>query len=131
MTPEQIEKLEEQAYAQIIWGDSKTDVIQFLLGKGVRREDAERIVKESLKDRAAEIRKEGVRNIWWGSLMLAGSLAGAFIYYANAPQVFSNRRSAKLMVLILLPGVYGTFKLLKGIPRVILGMESGSISSMD
>ncbi len=126
MMPEQIEKLEEQAYAQIIWGDGKKEVIQFLLGKGVCREEAERIVKESLKDRAAEIRKEGVRNILWGALMLAGSLAGAFTYYSISHVIYM-----KLMVLILIPGGYGAFKLLKGIPRVIMGTESGSISSMD
>ncbi len=69
MTPEQIEKLEEQAYARIIWGEGKKEVVQSLIGEGVLRDEAERIVKESLKDRAAEIRKEGVRNVLWGTLL--------------------------------------------------------------
>lgn len=126
MTPEQVEKLEEQAYAQIIWGDGKKEVLQFLLGKGVTREEAERIVKDSLKDRAAEIRKEGIRNVIWGSLMLAASLAAAFTYYSISQVIYM-----KMMIIILIPGGYGAFKLLKGIPRLILGMESGAISSMD
>ena len=126
MTDEQIEKLEEQAYAQIIWGEDRKEVLQSLLGKGVPREEAERIVRDSLKDRAAEIRKEGIRNIIWGTVLVGISVVAIAAYYHFSAVIYF-----KLVGVLMVPGVYGLFRLSKGIPRLVLGKESGSISGMD
>jgi len=126
MTPEQIEKLEEQAYARIIWGEGKKEVVQSLLGEGVPREEAERIVKESLKDRAAEIRKEGFRNVLWGTLLFAGAALG---FYCDLKYPSFNRGKAWGVFCVLI--VFGLFFLVKGGFRLLLGKESGSISGMD
>ena len=126
MTPEQIEKLEEQAYARIIWGEGKKEVVQSLIREGVPWEEAERIVKESLKDRAAEIRKEGVRNVLWGTLLIGLSSIAIIIYFSISTVIYD-----RFAGILLIPGAYGLFKLYKGIPRLLLGMESGSISGMD
>ena len=101
-------------------------MIQFLLGRGVPREEAERIVKESLKERALEIRKEGVRNVLWGGILLAISAVAIITYYELSAVVFY-----KLVGVLMIPGAYGIYRLMNGIPRLILGRESGSISGMD
>ncbi|NNE93162.1 MAG: hypothetical protein HKN23_16080 [Verrucomicrobiales bacterium] len=126
MTEEQLEKIKEEAYAQIIWGDDKQEVVQFLIGQGVSIEEADKFVKQASRERAAEIRRQGFQNILIGGLMIAGSLIGITIYYSVSEVVL-----LKLVGLIAVPGVIGIFQVLKGISRLLLGKETGAISEME
>ena len=126
MTPERLESLKEQAYARIIWGDRKQEVVQFLVEGGMPYQEAELAVKEALRDRAAEVRKQGFQNLFLGSLMIAGSIIGAITYWNLSPVIHTL-----IMGLILIPAAYGLFSVLRGIPRLLMGKETGAVSDME
>ena len=126
MTDERLQKLEEQAFAKVIWGESEQDVLDFLTSSAVPKTEAERIISESFRERRADVRKIGLSQIFTGlGLLIAG--AGAAIAYWTLSHII---HLGIMAALIALAG-FGLFRILKGISRVVAGNDKGSISDME
>ncbi|HEY1662485.1 MAG TPA: hypothetical protein VGI03_08710 [Verrucomicrobiae bacterium] len=65
---------EAEAKAKILWGDSKEEVIQFLMMQGFSVNDASELVQVAFKERAVAVRAEGIRKVFIGLGMMFGSV---------------------------------------------------------
>ncbi len=103
------EQAENEARARVSWGDSRDEVVKFLMRQGITAPEAQEMVDPWFRERVKTIRRNGVVKAFVGVLMLC------------APVVFLI---VSLMVgtLLLMPfavtimiGFWGLCKILKGI----------------
>jgi len=114
-----------EARARIIWGSSLDEVAEWLESKGLDREKIARVVRICREERAAEIRKIGLRNVIIGGLILLPSLVATLIFLLG----FRQTRPAAFFGVCV---VYGLWRLLEGLERLIFGAGvRGSVAEMD
>ena len=126
MNPDQLAKLREEAYAEIIWGADSKEVHRSLMESGVPGGVATGIVEQAVRDRAIEIRRLGRKNILMGTaLLLAG--VGIVIFFLQ-DRLSRHSRSIALGVII---AAWGIHLLIRGVIRLISGKEQGCIARME
>jgi len=77
-----------EARARIIWGESEHSVVESLVEGGFGRDEAIETVKGVQIERMHEIRKLGIRKLFWGSILCA--IAVGIIFPASTEIVNSN-----------------------------------------
>ena len=105
------DKLISEARARIIWGEPSLTVRDFLISNGVSDLIADAKLKEFMLERNRELRRIGLRNVRVGGL-LSGA-AGITIYMAS-PLASASSGLIKALAVVLLAGLYGLWKLVKG-----------------
>lgn len=113
-----------QARAKVSWGDSKEEVINYLMLQGFSYPEASELIGEMFKVRASETRKIGVRKIIVGSgfvcvpiIYLPVFVATHFIFW-------------RILIIAIAIGVWGLWKILNGIIMIVAPkMEKGDLGA--
>jgi len=110
LLPGQIDPVqaEHEARAKIMWGDSTEAVIKFLLIQGFTREEAANLVGAMFRKRAITIRRNGIRKMVIGSVLICVPIA-AWIFFASMRIL-----PIKLFALTVMVGVWGGCMLFNG-----------------
>jgi hypothetical protein len=110
-----------EARAKIFWGDPPQEVLKFLLINNVPRTEAMEIIRELAHERTVQMRKNGVAKIITGIIMVSVPIAGWFMGFAEI--------SIKLFAFMVMLGLWGAYRLLKGIFMVVAPKaQSGDVS---
>ncbi|HEY5915707.1 MAG TPA: hypothetical protein VJA21_34405 [Verrucomicrobiae bacterium] len=106
------DKIISEARARIIWGEPSLAVRDFLIANGLPVAVAEAKLKEFELERSRELRRIGLRNV-----VIGGILAGAAGVTLSLALAIGSASSGtfKALAVVLLAGLYGLWKLLKGI----------------
>ncbi|HSU57569.1 MAG TPA: hypothetical protein VLT36_26240 [Candidatus Dormibacteraeota bacterium] len=110
------DKLMTDGRARIIWGDSPQSVREFLVSNGVSVYAAETKVREFELERNRELRRIGLRNILIGGVPAA---AASIALYLSAPVASATSGTVRALAVVLLAGLYGCWKLIKGIVYLV------------
>jgi len=105
------DKLISEARARIIWGEPSLTVRDFLISNGVSDLVADAKVEEFMLERNRELRRIGLRNVLIGGLLTGA--AGTTLYVAS-PIASATSGLIKVLAVVLLAGLYGLWKLVKG-----------------
>ena len=103
------------ARARILWGDPVATVLDSMMEAGVDGAFAQTVVKEAMKERGAEIRASGIKEILVGGVVLVvGTVAFLTVFLSG------------MISMVLVGGsmtfaLYGAFRILRGITRLIAG----------
>jgi uncharacterized protein YjeT (DUF2065 family) len=110
------DKVISEARARIIWGEPSLAVRDFLVSNGVSELLANAKLKEFEFERSRELRRIGLRNLLIGVVLT--SAAGVTLYVAFA---IASAASGliKALAVVLLAGLYGLAKLVKGIVYLV------------
>jgi hypothetical protein len=100
---------QSEARAKMLWGDSREDVVKYLMLQGFSVPEAQSLVQEMFLERAATIRKNGIRKIITGILMMCAPLIAIGVMFAM------GFVSPQLLAIPIMIGVYGAYCVLKGI----------------
>ncbi|HTB83005.1 MAG TPA: hypothetical protein VK742_05065 [Candidatus Sulfotelmatobacter sp.] len=120
VSPEQARK---EAAAKISWGDTPTEVVNYLMLQGFNLAEARSIVDELFAERMVTVRKNGIRKIIVG----CGMMCVPIIAWPITSQLIVFR--ARLMGLALGVGLWGVWKVLNGIIALVAPkMESGDVA---
>ena len=118
--------IEDEAYAHIIWGDSPAEVSRWLVvEKGLTEAQAKVLVGRFLSERRAEVRRSGVRLI--GTSIGIIALCGVLFAINSSSSVHFYKVLAFLVAGLL----YGIYRLLVGIGRVVSGRAQGAVSDLE
>jgi len=105
------DKFISEAKARIIWGESSPSVRDFLIANGVSDLVADAKLKEFELERSRELRGIGLRNVLIG-IVLTG--AAGITLYLTLPIASATSGIIKALAVVLLAGLYGLWKLVKG-----------------
>jgi hypothetical protein len=114
---------ETEARAKISWGDSREDVIKYLMLQGFTVPEARELVQVLYQERLAMLRGKGIRKIVIGCcLMCVPVIAwGTFIHLGII--------LVKAMAIAVMVGLYGVWELINGILMLVAPkMESGDVA---
>jgi hypothetical protein len=113
---------EIEARAKISWGDSRDDVISYLMLQGFSAPEAKELVAVLFKERLAALRVKGIRKILIGfgamcvPVIAWGTMAHLGIIFMKA------------LALAVMVGLWGCWEVLNGIIMLVAPkMESGEI----
>lgn len=127
MAAQDPEKLAWEARAKIMWGDSATDVKEWLVDNGLSSQQAADILARCLEERDAEFRRRGFLEIIIGLALVVGPLAVAGIMVFGLRILYGG-----WMGLAFLVALYGLYRLGRGVCWVVRGGTSeGSLSKHD
>ena len=121
-TESELRQLATEARAQILRGESPDKTREWLFGQNVSNAKIDRIVSSSMSERALEIRKRGISELLLGTLIFAVAVVTiAAMYFSGTP---ANQYSAKLVIVFALVGVYGFYRLAKGLLWLIASSKN-------
>ena len=110
-----------EARAKIFWGDPPQEVLKFLMINNVPRQEAMEIIRELSRERTVQMRKNGLIKIFSGILMICVPIGGWF----GGMVVIS----IKLFAFMVMLGLWGFYRLIKGILMVVAPkMQQGDVS---
>lgn len=125
MTADNPDKLAWEARAKIMWGDSASDVKDWLVDNGLSSHEIAGILARCLKERDVEFRKRGMVEIIIGLALVVGPLA-----FVGTMILALRMIHAGLAGLCYLVVLYGLYRLGRGVCWVIRGGRSeGSLSN--
>ncbi len=125
MTADNPDKLAWEARAKIMWGDSASDVKDWLADNGLSSDQAADLLARCLKERDVEFRKRGMVEIIIGLALVVGPLAVIGITVLVLRMIHAG-----LAGLCYLVALYGLYRLGRGVCWVIRGgRNKGSLSS--
>jgi len=107
-----------EARAKITWGESISDVRDYLTSNGMSSADADVAIKELDQERTEEVRKRGTRDLILG-LVLTGGAGGLLAVMLSSSYSRIPLRSPKLFGILALVVIYGGWKLTSGIIRLL------------
>jgi hypothetical protein len=110
------DKIIAEARARIIWGESALTVREFLISSGVSTEVAQAKVAEFEFERSRELRRIGLRNVLIGGVLTGTASITLYLAFGVAS---ATSGIIKALAVVLLAGLYGLWKLLKGIAHLI------------
>lgn len=123
-----------EARARIIWGDSPASVHDFLTSNGISAMDADAKIKEFNAERNATIRQMAIRSVLIGAGLTVAAFVALPLILAHPDPVrlyLNNRYGATIIGGLIFAGVYGIWKLVKGIIDLVRPQsEEGSIPDM-
>jgi hypothetical protein len=103
------EQVEIEARAKTFWGDSREEVVKFLMMQGISAPEAMTLAEEFFQERAQTIRGMGLKKIFIGVPLMAVPLV-AWISFMSMRFI-----PMKIFALTIMVGLYGTWLLLKGL----------------
>lgn len=110
-----------EARAKIFWGDPPQEVLKFLMINNIPRQEAMEIIRELSRERTVQMRKNGLVKIFTGILMICVPIGGWF----GGMVVIS----IKLFAFMCMLGLWGFYRLIKGILMVVAPkMQQGDVS---
>jgi hypothetical protein len=110
-----------EARAKIFWGDPPQEVLKFLLINNVPRGEAMEIIRELTQERVVQMRKNGLIKIFSGILMICVPIGG---WFGGMVAI-----SIKLFAFMVMLGLWGFYRLIKGILMVVAPkMQQGDVS---
>ena len=110
-----------EARAKMFWGDPPQEVLKFLLINNIPRQEAMEIVHELTHERVVQMRKNGLIKIFSGIVMVCVPIGGWFGGMAVI--------SIKLFAFMIMLGLWGFYRLVKGILMVVAPkMQQGDVS---
>ena len=114
-----------EARASIIWGKPLSEVRDTLRSAGLSQAEVEFVLKTCTRERAAEIRRIGLRDLMvGGAVLILASLPFAAVHFGG---VFHSRMVAGSVLL----AVYGLWRAGKGIDKLMSGARMhGSVTDM-
>ena len=116
----------DEARARIIWGESPAEVQHWLVTEeGLTEEQAEVIIADIRRERAAEVRRSGLRSARTGAGLLLGGIVG-WAVIGLLPRI-----PAILLGGAICLTVYGLYKIVSGLLRALSGQAQGSLTEMD
>jgi len=117
-----------EARARIIWGDEPGSVRYFLTSNGMAAAEADAKIKELALERNAEIRKLGTRDVLIGVVLIGAAGISLYWLFAGSHIPSLTVRSAKGYGVLVLVAIYGLWRLVNGIIRLVRPKsEHGSI----
>jgi hypothetical protein len=110
------EQIIVEARARIFWGDSPQSVRDYLLSNGISSSEADRKIEAFNNEREKELRRIGLRYLVSGAVFTAPTGITLYIGFR-----FSSLSSGyvRALVFVLLVGLYGFWKLVKGIVYLV------------
>ncbi|HEU5395975.1 MAG TPA: hypothetical protein VFV81_02320, partial [Verrucomicrobiae bacterium] len=112
-----------EARAKIMWGDSRDEVVKYLMIQQFTPPEAAEYVQELLTERATTVRKNGIRQVIVGSAMISVPIVTLLIMLSLG-LVF-----VKVMALTVMVGLYGVWQFLNGmIMAVAPAREPGDVA---
>ncbi len=100
-----------EARAKIFWGDPPQEVLKFLMINNVPRQEAMEIIRELTHERIVQMRKNGLVKVFSGILMICVPIGGWFGGMAVI--------SIKLFAFMIMLGLWGFYRLIKGMLMVV------------
>ena len=100
---------EHEARAKAMWGDSKEQVISYLMIQGFTLPEATEVATNLFKERTAAVRSNGIRKIIFGSGMICVPIVALIIFLSIGVIPL------KLFAVTIMIGLYGAYTALKGI----------------
>jgi len=106
-------QVEHEARAKISWGDAPEEVAKYLMMQGLSRKEASSLVEGMFKERAATIRRNGIKKIVIGIALMCVPVV-AFLIFTSIGFIPLKPFAVTLMI-----GVWGAWMVLKGIFMVL------------
>lgn len=100
---------EHEARAKAMWGDSREQIINYLMIQGFNAQEATDLAQKMFKERAAAVRSNGIRKIIIGIGFICIPIIGAVFFPVIA------FISLKIFAVLIMAGLYGIWLLLNGI----------------
>ena len=117
-------QVECEARAKMLWGDSREEVVKFLMMQGINATEATALAGELFVERCAIIRAAAVKKIFIGAPLLVLPVA-AWIFFT----VEFGFVPLKLWSITVMGAIYGLYCLLKGLIMFFSpGSEPGDAS---
>ena len=118
-----------EARAKLIWGDRPADVERDLLAAGIDEPTVRAFMRLCLGERASAMRGKGLVDLAVGGSLLALGVLGGILISLLLDQLrqqmnVPGRLFGVLWAGCLLAGIYGGFRLVRGLDRVVLGARS-------
>ena len=125
------EKAAWEARARITWGDQRNDVRQWLVESGLTHVDAAEVVRCCIGERAASIRRKGVRDLVLGLMILAVN-SGLILLVVGMRDALQNLPARAPGIIVGVSGsvaIYGIYLTVRGVERMIGGAKVAGADS--
>jgi uncharacterized protein YjeT (DUF2065 family) len=109
------DQLISEARAKIIWGEPASDVRGYLVSNGMPEAEADTVIKEFSRERNAEIRRIGTKNVVIGAVLVGVSGILIYLIYINSSDRVVRVGTGKVIGVLACAGLYGLWKLVNGI----------------
>jgi uncharacterized protein YjeT (DUF2065 family) len=109
------DQLISEARAKIIWGEPASDVRGYLVSNGMPEAEADTVIKEFSRERNAEIRRIGTKNVVIGVVLVGVSGILIYLIYINSSDRVVRVGTGKVIGVLACAGLYGLWKLVNGI----------------
>lgn len=113
------EQAEHEARAKAMWGDSREQIISYLMVQGFNHPEAMDMADDLFKERAAAVRSNGM-----GKMIKGGGLIGVAALLAVG-QLAVGFVSTKLMGVAVLAAVFGAYLIIRGLLMVLAPKSEG------
>lgn len=100
---------ELEARAKTSWGDPPEEVTKYLMIQGFSAEETSGLVREMFRERAATIRRNGIKKILVGMALMCVPCAMLFVFLSIGVIYF------KILAITIMIGLWGMWKVVKGI----------------
>jgi hypothetical protein len=118
------DQVEVEARAKTLWGDSREEVVKFIMMQGISAAEATEIAAGLFAERTATIRNTGLKKILMGIPMTLFPIIAWIFFVAVIHVLF-----IKIWALTMVVGLYGMYCLLKGLIMFFSpGSEPGDVS---
>jgi uncharacterized protein YjeT (DUF2065 family) len=109
------DQLISEARAKIIWGEPASDVRGYLVSNGMPEAEVDTVIKEFSRERNAEIRRIGTKNVVIGAVLVGVSGILIYLIYINSSDRVVRVGTGKVIGVLACAGLYGLWKLVNGI----------------
>ena len=114
-----------EARARVMWGTPPDEIREWLRSQGLGPAEVDAVVSQCLRERAAEVRKAGLRDLVVGSGLFLAGAAGIAIIFAL------DTRVDRLLGLSGIGVAVGLWRIVTGIDRLLSGSKApGSLTDM-
>ena len=121
----QTEQIIRECRAKIMWGEPRNSVMEYMQANGLGDKDAAAYLDALFRERAADIRRTGIKKIIIGIFWVVVLV----VYLAFAAVV--GVIELKLLALSLVSAVVGLWKIIEGIGFIMKpSSESGDLSNL-
>jgi hypothetical protein len=116
-------RLEAEARAKMLWGDSRQEVVKFVMMQGLPRDEALAFVETLMRERVAALRGIGIRKIIIGCCLVAVPVVAWFGFES------AGVLPVQAFALLVMLGLYGLYLAFRGCFMVFLPkMEPGGVA---
>lgn len=104
-----------EARAKVLWGEPRGEIREWMIDAGVDATYADQVIKAAMKERGAEVRAQGLKELLVGIVIFA--VGGGLLVLV----VLSGMISVVLVGGCGAGVAFGLFKILRGLGRMIAG----------